>query len=354
MKRIGVLTICCAALLAACSNGAAPGSDTGQGAVKAAVVPAKMTPVAEQVSLPGTVRGADTALLTARTGGRVTRLAVEAGDRVAANALLLEVDPADARAALADAQAKLTSARADWQQAEADEKRYAALLAQEAVTKREYEQVRHRLDAARAAREAARQGVAAARQRVGYAVVKAPFAGVVADRRVDAGDVVPPGAPLLTIAGGRPEVRVYAGEALFTQLTPSTPVSVSVGGKTLRADIAQLVAAADPATHTHLVKLTLAAGTSATIGAYATATFTTATAEALTIPASAVTTRAGLIGAFVVDDDGTAHFRELRLGRSADGRTVVAAGVGPGERVVAAPTPAIGNGTRIMAGNGDD
>lgn len=354
MKRTSLVVMGCAALLAACSNDAVPGSEGGSAAVRTAVVPAEMTAVAEQISLPGTVRGADTALLTARAGGRVTRVAVEAGDKVAANALLVEVDPADARAALADAEAKLTSADADWQQAAADDKRYAALLAQEAVTKREYELVRHRLDTARAARAAAQQGVAAARERVGYAVVRAPFAGVVADRRIDAGDVVPPGAPLLTIAGGRREVRVYAGEDVFAQLTPATPAAITVGGKTLPAKITQLVAAADPTTHTHLVKLALDPGAPVMIGAYATATFTTATHKALTIPASAVTRRAGLTGAFVVDDSGTAHFRELRIGGTENGRTLVAAGIGAGERVVAAPTPAIGNGTRIAAENGHD
>lgn len=352
MKRSTLLLTGFAALLAACSNGAAPGGNTNEAAVRTAVVGVAMTTIPEQVSLPGTVRSANTALLTARTGGRITRVAVEAGDRVAADALLVEVDPADARAAFADAQAKLAKAEADWQQADADEKRYAALLAQEAVTKREYEQARHRLDATRAARAAARSGVEAARQRVGYAVVKAPFAGVVTDRRVEAGDVVPPGAPLLTIAGGRPEVRVYTGESLFSQLTPKTPVTVTVDGKTLPATITQLVAAADPATHTHLVKLALDAAAPVTIGAYATGTFTTATRKALAVPASAVTTRAGLTGVFVVDDGGTAHFREVRVGQIEDGRAVIAAGIGAGERVVAEPAPAIGNGTRIAPENG--
>jgi multidrug efflux system membrane fusion protein len=354
VKRTYLIPIGLSAFLAACSGGEPSAGDAGGPAVRAAVAAASVTTIPERTSLPGTVRGANTALLPARAGGRVTRVAVDAGDTVEADALLLEVDPADAQAALAEARAGLAKAQADWQQAQADRKRYAALLAEEAVTKREYEQVEHRYDAARAAHEAARRAAEAARQRVGYAVVRAPFEGIVTDRRVDAGDVVPPGAPLLRISGGVPEVRVYAGETLFSRLGADTPVTVTVQGETLPARITQLVAAADPQTHSHLVKLALENAKPLTIGAYATGTFTTSSRNALTVPGSAVVTRAGITGVLVVDDGGVAHFREVRAGASDNGRTVIAAGLGAGERVVVAPTPSIGNGTRITAENGDD
>ncbi|MGD8378727.1 MAG: efflux RND transporter periplasmic adaptor subunit [Gammaproteobacteria bacterium] len=354
MKRKLLVLISLSGLLAACSNGPESTPESAGPAVKAEIAAVAMTPVPERASLPGTVRGANTAVLAARAGGRVTRVAVEAGDQVKANQLLVEVDPADARAALAQAQARLAQANAQWQQAQADEKRYSALLKQGAVTEREYEQVKHRYDAARAAHGAARQGVDAARQRLGYAVVRAPFAGVVADRRIDPGDMVPPGTPLMTVAGGHPEVRVYAGEKVFSRLGANTPATVTVDGRTLPARIIQRVQAADPQTHTHLVKLALEADAPAAVGAYATATFTLDSRKALSVPANAVITRAGITGAFVVDDSGLAHFREVRTGDSANGRTVIAAGLAEGERVVAAPTPAVGNGTRIIGEGADE
>lgn len=340
----------------------APGAASRADAGGAGKPPAAATEVSrltvsslpEQVRLPGTVRGTRTAVLTARNGGQVTRVDVDAGTRVPEGKVLVEVDTGDARAALADARARLTKARADWQQAEADEQRYKALFKEGAVTRREYEQVSHRYSAARAARDAARQAVAAARQRLGYAVVRAPFAGLVTERSVDPGDMVPPGAALLTVAGGAPQVRVYAAQSVFERLRRDTPVRIMTQGADHPASITQLVAAADPVTHAHLVKLTLAAGTPVAPGAYAVAVFSVGTQQVLTLPLSAVITRAGMTGVLVVDDRGMAHFREVRTGASTAGRVVIAAGLSAGERVVTRPTPHMGNGTRIIVRPGRD
>lgn len=323
-------------------------------AVATAVSRLQVSTLPEQIRLPGTVRGTRTAVLTARHGGQVTRVSVDAGTRVPKGKVLAEVDTGDARAALADARARLTKARADWQQAEADEKRYKALFNQGAVTRREYEQVSHRHSAARAARDAARQVVAAARQQLGYAVVRAPFAGLITERSVDPGDMVPPGAALLTMAGGAPEVRVYTAQSVFERLRRDTPVQIRIQDTGYPASITQLVGAADPATHAHLVRLTLPAGTPVAPGAYAVAVFSVGTLQYLTLPTSAVITRAGMTGVLVVDDRGIAHFREVRTGMSMAGRVVIAAGLSAGERVVTRPTPRMGNGTRITVSSAHD
>lgn len=316
--------------------------------VAAAITRVAMVPSAEEIRLPGTVRGAQTAVLTAHGGGQVTRVAVDAGDQVKAGDVLVEVDTGDARASLAQAQALLTQAQVDWRQAQADEKRYGALLKQGAITKRDYELVKHRYDATHAARQAAERGLAAARERLGYAVVRAPFSGLVTERRVDPGDIVPPGTALLTVAGGYPEVRVYAGGSVFARIHEHTPVRINIGGKYRDAAIIQLVSAADPVTHSHLIKLALPAGTPVPVGAYAVAVFSTGTTQALTVPTSALVRRAGITGVFVVDDHDTAHFREVRTGIAVDNSTVIAAGLSAGERVVTHPTPAMGNGTTIL------
>ncbi len=342
------------AILSACSGK----PDSAQGrplpAVEAAVTRVAMVPSTEEIRLPGTVRGAQTAVLTAHGGGQVTRVAVEAGDKVVAGAVLVVVDTGDARASLAQAQAQFTQAQVDWRQAQADEKRYGALLKQGAITKRDYELVKQRYDAARAALASAQQGLAAARERLGYAVVRAPFSGLITERRVDPGDIVPPGAALLTVAGGHPEVRVYAGESVFARIHSDTPVRVSIDGKDHDATITQLVSAADPVTHSHLIKLALPTAAPVAVGAYAVAVFSTGVTQAVTVPTTALVRRAGIIGVFVVDDHDTAHFREVRAGSVTDNATTIAAGLSAGERVVTRPTPDIGNGTSIQIKTGHD
>lgn len=334
--------------LVACSDRASAPAAT-QPAVAAVVTPVVRGPVVEDVSLPGVVRGANTAVITARTGGRVTEVSVEAGNRVAESAKLVTIDPADARADVAAAKSSVTRAEVEWQQAKTDERRYRNLLKTGAVSKREYEMVRNRFDAADAALKAARQALDAARERLGYSVVRAPFAGLVTERLVDPGDMVPPGTPLMTISGGHTEVWVYAASAVYDRLTPATAVRVEVSGVEHPAHIRQLVDAADPSTHTHLVKLALADGSDVPVGAYATAIFSVGKRDALTVPAAALVQRAGIIGVLVVDSDNRAHFREVHPGARAGDSVVIAAGLAVGERVVVRPGPDIGNGSEIEA-----
>lgn len=339
--------------LGACGK-ATPPRPPHQAAVTAAVSRVALSSLPERAALPGTVRGAQTAVLSARRGGQVTRVTVQAGARVTKGTVLIEVDTAAAEAAVADAGARLTRTRAAWRQARDDEDRYRALYKEGAVTLREHEQAQHRLDAARAAYEAARQSLASARQRLGYAVVRAPFSGLVTERDVDPGDIIPPGGVLMTLAGGPPEIRVYAGQALFRRITKDTPVRVSIDGATYPAAITQRVKAADPVTHTHLIKLTLPAAAAAPVGAYADAAFTLGVVQGLIVPAGAVVTRAGMTGVLVVDDRGVAHFREVRAAHAIGGRIPIAAGLSVGETVVTRPTPAIGNGTRIIVKAGHE
>jgi multidrug efflux system membrane fusion protein len=349
MKAINALFLLCILVaVGACSEKPDSGRGPQAPGVTAAVSVVAVTPVTEEIRLPGTVRGAQTAVLISHGGGQVTRVAVEAGDTVKAGDVLVEVDTGDARAALAQAQAQLTQAQADWRQAQADEKRYSILLKQGAITKRDYELVKQRYDATRAADQAARRNLAAARERLGYAVVRAPFSGLVTERRVDPGDIVPAGNALMTVAGGHPEVRVYAGESVFAGIHADTPVRVTVDGRDQDAAITQLVSAADPVTHSHLIKLALPDDAPVAVGAYAVAVFSTAVTPAVTVPTSALVSRAGITGVFMVDDHDTAHFREVRTGNSKDDATVIAAGLSAGERIVTRPTPDIGNGTPIQ------
>ena len=153
----------------------------------------------------------------------------------------------------------------------------------------------------------------------------------------------------MTVAGGHPEVRVYAGESVFTRIHDNTPVRVRIDDNDYDAAITLLVSAADPVTHSHLIKLALPRDTPVPVGAYAEAVFSIGVTRTVTLPASALVRRAGLTGVFVVDDGDTAHFREVRIGNTMDDTTVIAAGLNAGERIVTRPTPAIGNGTPIQA-----
>jgi len=88
----------------------------------------------------------------------------------------------------------VTAAEAAAKAAEADLARTRALLARGAATQRE-------LDQATAGAAGVRAMLSGARDNLAYAALRAPFAGVVAIRNVNLGDVVAPGRPLIEIEG---------------------------------------------------------------------------------------------------------------------------------------------------------
>lgn len=336
-----------AILLVACGRGPATGS-VAAGASPATVL-VKSIVVTDTVTTPGTVVGSEHAELASRAGGRVTRVAVNAGERVARGQLLLEVDPSASEAQVAQAQAQAATARADADQAARDFARYQALYKEKAVSLHEFEEMRDRREVTAAAAAAAATALGAARTALGYAVIRAPFAGVVAAKNVRAGDFAAPGAPLIVLDGGTPEIETRVGEALLASVHLGEDVAVTVDGQQYPARVIERVSAADPVTRTHLVKLALAADTSLASGTYASVAFPLATRPALVVPTSAVLERAGLAGVFVVNAEGFAAYRLVRTGALHGSDTEILAGLALGERVVAAPGPLFDNGTRVRA-----
>jgi len=120
----------------------------------------------------------------------------------------------ESNAGIGAAEAQLAEAQAGLTQAESDFTRISTLWQQESVTKPAYDGSRARLDVARAKVDAAKAAVAAARQRetsasaqlkeaeiaLGDTELRAPFPGVLLERRVEVGALVAAGTPAFVVA----------------------------------------------------------------------------------------------------------------------------------------------------------
>jgi membrane fusion protein (multidrug efflux system) len=313
-----VLTILCAAGLAACGQ---RGQGKADAAPAAAPTEVTTTPVvrsggAGDVAVPAVVQARQRAALSARMPASVVELPYQEGARVDAGAVVVRLDDAALRSAV-------TAAHAVASAADADLARTRALLEKGAATPRELEQMT-------AAASGAHAQLTGARDNLSYAALRAPFAGRVAARRVNLGDVVNPGMPLVEIEGeGGLELRATVESALAAVLRPGARVKALVDGQAgaLVATVSAVAPAGDPITHRFELKAELpAAPRLPGVGA----------APRLLVPASAVFERGGLTGVFVVDG-GSARLRWVAAG-SREGDTMeVRAGVEAGERVVLDP-----------------
>ena len=307
----------------------------------------------------GVVEAVRQAELSAQTSGRVSAVSADVNDRIEAGAVLLRLTGVEQQAGADTARAQLRAAEANAQEAEATYARYAALAAKQFVSRLQFDQVRAARDAALAARDAARAQLSQAGQQADYTVVRAPFAGIVSARRVEPGESVAPGQPLMLLyAPGalRIEVQVPQSEAEAIRAAKAARI-VLADGRQVDALSVTVFPAADPASHSVGVRVTLPDLTDAPQpGVTAKVVFPIAgDAGTLQIPRAALVQRGEISGVYVLAGN-RLSLRQLRLGQRVGEQVEVLAGLNKGETVATDPVAALQalSAQRKSAGGGDE
>lgn len=183
------------------------------------VSPVRNDDGAEQRVLFGSVRPRVEADLSFRAGGKVTGRLVELGQAVRAGQALGRIDPADYLLAVQAAAEQQRAADVDAVQAASDAARFKRLLADGSVGAADAERQQARADAAAARLALAQSQAELARNRAGYAVLTAPFDGVVTAVRFETGQTVNETQSVLSLARpGELEIVVDVPEALVVEL----------------------------------------------------------------------------------------------------------------------------------------
>lgn len=134
------------------------------------------------------------------TGGLLVRLHVQEQDVVKKGQLLAEFSSDEQRAALAEAKAKVAEINSSIRLLELENERARKLLQDASIAQQAVDKLVNDLETTKAQRGVA-QAVAARLETVLEKTrIHAPISGTVTARPAEAGEVVPPGAELLTIA----------------------------------------------------------------------------------------------------------------------------------------------------------
>ncbi|MDQ8155522.1 MAG: efflux RND transporter periplasmic adaptor subunit, partial [Gemmatimonadota bacterium] len=157
------------------------------------------TTIAAAFEASGTAQPFSEATLSTRLMGTVTAVLATEGAQVAVSAPLVRIDAADLEARDLQATAGVAGAEAALQDATVTASRIRALYADSAAPQAQLDAAESGLARARAGLAAARAGQAELSAVRSYSTIRAPFAGVVSRRFVDAGDFAAPGAPLLVV-----------------------------------------------------------------------------------------------------------------------------------------------------------
>lgn len=356
----GLILFTAAAMMSGCHS-----NETTQSAAvetaRARVVASVEQTVPTILRATGTVHARETAVISAQVMARIEQVLVREGDPVGAGQTLVVLDDATLRAQAAQAQAAVVAAQNQETAAQSNSSlaastlaRYKQLDAQKSVSPQEMDEVMRRaegaeaqLQAAHAQVEAARQQAAAARTMQGYGKLAAPFAGVVTARMADPGTMAAPGAPLVQVdRTGVLQLQANVDQSAITalRLGMKTPVAIDGISNKFNGTVSEILPAADPASHSFAIKVTLPSSAQLRAGMYGTVEIPNGSSNAILVPRTAIVERGSLDCAYVLDNQGIAQLRYLTLGAAHGNQLEILSGIAANERLVDAP------GDRDLAG----
>lgn len=213
------LLLAAAALLAGCGRGDAPKAAAGAASAPAAKADARPAPVLllapEDLRTVGSAGGAGGAVITgsiqpekradlrAEVAAVVTELVRGNGEAVKKGELLMRLDDTSIRESLQSAQAGERAAQQAFEQAQRQVERLKTLQAQGMTSAQALDDAEGRRNAAQSELVAARARVVAAQQQLRRTEVRAPFDGVVSERKASVGDTAQVGKELLKVIDPR-------------------------------------------------------------------------------------------------------------------------------------------------------
>ena len=289
-----------------------------------------------------------------RVAGKITRRAVEPGQRVHKGQLLAQLDPSDYQLAAQAARAQVSAATTQRDLAAADLKRYQGLRDQGFVSSAEIERRTAQLQSAQASLTQAQAQLSNQGNQTAYTQLLADADGVVTGIDAEVDQVVSAGTPVVRLAQDGPRDVVFAvPENRLNDVRPGQAVDVQRWSSDQRyvGTVREVAASADPVTRTYTVKLALtgeAPPLGATVTAVPRAAVAQGAASAIKLPTSALFQQGQGSAVWLYDAaSGTVRAQPIQVGTVDGNEAVVAAGLKPGMQVVATGTHVLAPGQKV-------
>ncbi len=347
------------------------------------------------IEYSGTVEASKSAMVSPKLMALIEEMPIAEGDVVAKGQLIARLDKRDLDAQLLQANAGVLQAEAAYQQALAateegsagmiqaeaalelaakNLKRYRTLYEEESISKSQFEeveanfkyaqsgveQVRKKIAQADAAAGQARAGKNQAEAQVqsikimmSYAVVTAPFAGIVSKKFMDVGAMTAPGQPLVRIESQDAlELAIAVPESDLKGIKAGDSINVYIDAlsEEIGGYIKALVASGDPMTHTFKLRISLPKYDGLLAGMYGKIRLGDDESESLIIPQSALATRGAVTGVFKLNDDRILSFVPVEKTDYTSDKAVVLRGLNEGDNIVVNPDSDLVDGQKVNLG----
>ncbi|WP_439532771.1 efflux RND transporter periplasmic adaptor subunit [Polymorphobacter sp.] len=295
--------------------------------------------VTQLVTAPGSIAAKrDESIGVQGEGGRVTAVLVEAGQQVQRGQILARIDRSVQAQQAARVAADIRAAEADLTLAEADLNRALALVERGFVSRADIDRRTATRDGMRARVAVARAQLGEINARIAQLDVRAPSAGLVLARNVEAGQVVGPGsAALFRLAeGGVLEMRAQVAEQDITTLKPGMRAEVTPVGssESYVGSIWLIDPVIDAVSRLGVVRIALPYSPGLRVGAFARARIESGTGVRPVLPQSAIQVDDKGNYVLVAGPDNKVQRRGVTVGSVNDQGVSIASGLDGQERVV--------------------
>ena len=356
-----------------------------------AVTQVESRAVDRYLRVTGSLAADEQAEVSAETVGRVVEIPIERGTRVQQGTLLARISATETSAQLQEAEANaaqiesrlgltpgqpfeakqvpdVMNAKASLDWAEAEFNRIRSLLDQKVVSQSEFDQRRTQVEAARQQYqvalnsaqqsyrllEAAHARITLARKAVADTSVRAPFAGLVAERVVSVGDYVTRGTRVATVVRVDPlRLELTVPEQSVSLVKVGLPVKLTVDAYT-NEEFDARIRFVSPSLRADQRALTVEALASNADGRLKPGMFATARirqavdAPALLVPATSVEVIAGTSRVYVVKNNRVEE-RIVTVGETFGDRIEVTSGIAKGESVATDPKGRVADGQTVAS-----
>jgi len=263
--------------------------------------------------------------VVAKVEGEVRELLVEEGDSVSKNQALARLDGDRLRLELNESKARLQKLQRDFE-------RNDELKSKGLISEGDYEKLQYDLQALQASYNLASL-------ELDYTQIRAPIEGVISQRYIKLGNTIKVGDPVFRVTSLNPLVAyMFVPEREFRQIAADQPVYISIDaldGAPVVASVTRVSPIVDPETGTFKITIEIRdSGDLIKPGMFGRMNIVYDKHEnALQVPRSAISERAGESSVFVVEND-TGIRKTVTTGFSDGGMIEVTSGLTDGEQVI--------------------
>ena len=315
------------------------------------------------VTASGKIEAENSANLSTRMMGYVTKVHVKVGQKVGAGQLVVSINNTDLHAKKAQVDASILQATAAFNNAKKDYDRFVNLYAQQSASQKELDDMTARYEMAKATLEGARQMRNEVMAQFSYSNITAPFSGEITNTFVKEGDMANPGMPLVGIEGAsRLQVTTMVSESDISSVTNGMDVKVMVKSlnKVVAGKVSEVSGSAKNTGGQYLVKVNLSQiDKSILSGMFVNVQFpvenkkesSTLVSDKVMVPESALVKQGQLTGIYTIGNGNTAILRWLRIGKSFGNQVEVLSGLSANESYIVSADGKLFNGAKVQLAN---